>query len=76
MNIDEARRRLEDRWDNQGECRSCGWHAALYEHDVTDSDLEYAIEHNDSVLELGCASVDADEGAPHRGVKVFLGLDT
>jgi hypothetical protein len=67
--ISEARKLLESRWDAQGACRSCGYHAALYEHDVLDEQIEDAIDNENGVLELGCFSDDSDG---HRGVRVDL----
>lgn len=31
--VQAARQRLEERWDAQGDCGSCGWHAALHGHE-------------------------------------------
>lgn len=68
--IKKARELLEARWSDSGECRSCGWHAALYEHRVTDYDIAEALD-DDGVLRLVCLSDDEDR-ARHRGVKVNL----
>lgn len=69
--IAKARAELERRWDGEGECRSCGWHAALYEHRVEDDDLAWAIR-NGGRIELGCRSKDDDEAFRHRGVVITL----
>lgn len=69
--IKAARAELERKWDAEGECGSCGWHAALYEHDVEDWELVFAIEHGGR-LELGCLSKDDDQASRHRGVVIIL----
>lgn len=51
--IGAARRRLEAKWDDEGSCGSCGWHALLYEHSVDDSDIAEALD-NEGGLLLGC----------------------
>lgn len=65
------RERLESLWNNNGDCGSCGWHGTLYEHEVEDGDIQWAIEKNNGILELGCVSEDDDRGS-HRGVKINL----
>ncbi len=69
--IAEARAELERRWDGEGGCNSCGWHAALYEHQVDDEDIAEAIC-NGGLLELGCISKDDDDAWRHRGVRIQL----
>lgn len=71
--IAAARARLTEAWEAQGDCGSCGWHAALYEHDVSDEDLKDALENHGGWLHLECRSKDADDRECHRGVKVFIG---
>lgn len=68
--IAKARAELERRWDEEGACQSCGWHAALYEHRVTDEDLADAIR-NGGLLMLSCLSED-DDPEMHRGVRIKL----
>lgn len=70
--IAAARARLVERWDAQGECGSCGFHGALSEHFVDDSDLEYALDHDGGVLRMLCLSDEAEEGG-HRGVRIGVG---
>lgn len=70
--IAEARARLEAKWDAEGDCGSCGWHAALYEHNVEDSEIAEALEKNGGILELSCVSKDDDDSASHRGVKINI----
>lgn len=69
--IAKARAELERRWDKEGECGSCGWHAALYEHCVDDDDLAEAIE-NGGRLELGCRNHEYGDPVGHRGVVIIL----
>lgn len=69
--IAKARAELERRWDAEGQCASCGWHAALYEHDVDDEDLADAIQHNGR-LELGCRNHEYGDPYDHRGVVIIL----
>ena len=69
--VQQARQRLEAQWDAQGDCGSCGWHGALYEHNVDDDDIREALK--TGWLELNCVSKDADDADTHRGVKIFIG---
>ena len=71
--IVEARKRLDDQWDNEGDCRSCGWHAYQYEHDISDFDIADALDNYDGWLHLSCVSKDADDSSSHRGAKIFIG---
>jgi hypothetical protein len=74
---EEALRQIEDMWRADGECGSCGWHAAFYEvreqvlQNVEDGDVS---EHPKwgKYLRVGC--MNSDEGFPsdHRGTKVYL----
>ncbi len=68
-----ARKRLEQKWENEGDCCSCGWHAALYEHRVEDWEIANALDANKGILELTCQSKDADDRYSHRGVTVIIG---
>lgn len=70
--VKEARKILEDKWDSEGECGSCGWHGALWEHDVLDYEIEDALKNNDGILELYCVSKDDDENWSHRGIKIDI----
>lgn len=69
--IARARAELERRWDAEGDCGSCGWHAALYEHDVDDEDLAEAIQ-DGGRLELGCRNHEFEDPVGHRGVVIVL----
>ncbi len=71
-----ARIRLEQEWDSHGSCGSCGWHAALYEHAVSDSELQGALD-SGGQLELMCVnkSLEYEEREGHRGVRVFIGKE-
>ena len=71
--IANARAELERRWDGEGECGSCGGHAALYEHHVTDDDLAEALR-NGGLLELGCQNYEDGDPVGHRGVVIRLGV--
>lgn len=70
--IDKARERLEQKWDAEGACNSCGWHAALYEHEVEDEDIQWALEDGQGWLELGCMSEDDEHADLHRGVVIYI----
>lgn len=39
--INNALQRIIELWDDQGYCRSCGWHSSLYEHSI---DSEHVAE--------------------------------
>jgi hypothetical protein len=73
--IAAARAKLEAKWDDEGDCGSCGWHACLYEHHVSDEDIQSALEDDAGWLHLSCISKDWDEGdrCSHRGIKVYIG---
>jgi hypothetical protein len=71
--INAARARLESKWDSEGMCASCGWHAALYEHDVTDQEIANALE-SGGLLRLTCVGWKShDDCDTHRGVRIFIG---
>jgi len=67
--IQEARKRLETKFATDGACRSCGWRALLYEHDVTDEDIANALDNESGVLRLYCQS---DDSAGHRGARIRI----
>lgn len=70
----QAKKRLEEKWDNEGDCGSCGWHACLYEHHVEDWEIALALDQNKGLLELTCVSKDdPDDRYSHRGVRIFIG---
>lgn len=71
--IDAARADLVSRWDSEGYCGSCGWHAALYEHHVDDDDIAEAME-NGGRLELGCQNYEYGDPVDHRGVIIVLNV--
>jgi hypothetical protein len=70
--IDAAYKCLDERWGASGECRSCGWHAALYEYGVAWQDIEDALENHDGVLRLPCLNHEDGDPIGHRGVRVDL----
>lgn len=64
----EAAEVVRRKWDAQGHCDSCGWHAAIYEVEpitIDDSELK------DGVVWFPCRSKDVD-GSDHRGVRIRL----
>lgn len=71
--ITEARKTLEARWDDEGDCGSCGWHACLYEHNVTDLQIVKALETEGGILTLGCLNQDDKDSWNHRGVSICIG---
>ena len=63
---------LRKKWDSEGQCLSCGWHALLSEHEVEDVDIKEAVE-SDGILYLECLSKDDEEHRhSHRGIKINL----
>ncbi len=68
----EAYKRFEEDFKKNGECQSCGWHALWSEHYVEAWEIIHAVEKNNDVLELPCASKDKDEDDDHRGVYCYL----
>lgn len=64
---------LERRWDGEGQCESCGWHAALYEHRVTYDDVAEALRHGGR-LHLGCRNHEHGDPHDHRGVVITLSV--
>lgn len=75
LRIDAARKRLEELWDSHGTCDSCGWHAALYEHNVSDADILEALTTDKGILHLSCKNKDDEDRYSHRGVKIFIGTE-
>lgn len=73
--IAAARQRLEQKWDAEGDCGSCGWHACLYEHHVIDEDIENALEFDNGLLRLSCISKNDEDACTHRGIKIYIGAD-
>jgi hypothetical protein len=69
---ERARDLLVQRWDAEGMCESCNWHAALGEYDITDDDIADAMQGAAGVLCLPCLSADADDADIHRGVRVRI----
>ena len=70
--IDAARQRLEDRFAEQGACRSCGWHALLWEHSVDDSAIADALDNCGGVLRLYCQNHDDGDPVGHRGARIRI----
>ncbi len=56
---------IESRWDNHGDCCSCGWHGALYEYDLDD----FEVNKGKMRLEAHCIS-DNEDSSDHRGVRI------
>lgn len=70
MTIDEAMDLIRRRWDAEGACQSCGWHAALDEYgDLRDA---FDINRHKRRLELSCLSKDTDDAWSHRGVRIYF----
>ena len=69
--ITEARKTLEAKWNQEGDCASCGWHALLGEHAVEDGDIADALD-GDGILRLGCLSKNDEDRGSHRGVKIYI----
>lgn len=67
MNIDEAITLVRSKWDEQGACQSCGWHAALYEY----GPLEESIDIMENRVEMSCLNENW-EGYSHRGVRIYF----
>lgn len=68
--IDAYRKQIDELWDEQGYCRSCGWHGSVGDHDIEDWEIEWAVEHGGE-LELPCVN-KSGEGLDHRGVRIYL----
>lgn len=69
--IKESRRVLEQKWDAEGGCPSCGWHALLSEHDVEDDDISQALD-GDGRLYLYCQSKDDEDSFSHRKIVINI----
>ena len=67
-----ARKVLESKWDAKGDCQSCGWHACLYEYDVSDEEIAYALDNDNGELELSCQNYEYGDPVGHRGVKIKI----
>ncbi len=67
MTLDEAIELVTRKWSSNGECASCGWHAALYEYGgLTDTIHINTVRQR---VELPCLS-DDEERSSHRGVRI------
>lgn len=66
-----ARAVLEQKWDAEGACASCGWHAALGEYHVDADDIRDALQHGGKLI-LQCISKDDETRDSHRGVSIDL----
>jgi len=73
LNIQKAKEILESKWDSEGGCNSCGYHACLYEHGVDDSDIRDAII-DDGILHLSCRGDDEDSDR-HRGININISVE-
>jgi hypothetical protein len=69
MNIEKAIHIVKEKWDAQGECASCGWHAALEEY----GDLSEAIyiDEANKRIELSCLG-DDENSSSHKGVRIYF----
>ena len=70
--LEEAKAKLAAKWDGEGQCSSCGWHATIGEHEIDDEDILSAINTNRGVLKLSCVNKNGYEGC--RGIKIDLKL--
>lgn len=68
--IETAKSILEYKWDREGGCNSCGYHACLYEHRVDDMDIRDALMYN-GILHLPCYS-DDENSDRHRGINIRI----
>lgn len=74
--IAAAKAVIEKSWDDSGACRSCGWHGAMYEHQIEDWEIVWALEKNAGILDLGCVAKDREGSDSHRGVRINLRPET
>jgi hypothetical protein len=67
MTTEEAMELVRRKWDDSGECKSCGHHACLYEYgDLADA---IWIDEEKQRVELSCLSGDENSDR-HRGVRI------
>ena len=66
MDKDRIAKQVEEKWDAQGECRSCGWHACLSEY----GDIGLKVEDNGRGKYVWLPCLSGEPG--HRGVYVYL----
>lgn len=69
--VKQAKLILESKWDSEGACDSCGYHACLYEYHLNDLDIWEALYYEDGLLHLPCYSDDEDSDS-HRGVNIKI----
>lgn len=70
MIIEEAIELVRRKWDDEGECASCGWHALLSEYDDLEDEIE--INEREHRVELRCLNKDDDDRSDHRGVFIYF----
>lgn len=72
---DEQRELLKQRWDENGDCRSCGWHSAYYEVQeyIEDSFLGGDFEEDGSIWIPCHCDEDSEEdcAGTHRGSNIY-----
>ena len=72
MTREELIQAVKAQWCDNGVCRSCGWHALPYEHDVDSLDLSdiQTDELGNQYVDFGCVG-EWDDGT-HRGVRIYV----
>lgn len=70
MSIDEAEHLVRERWAEEGQCASCGWHAALSEYGPLADSM--TINHKKRRVELACLAEDRVDNSRHRGVRIYF----
>ena len=59
---------IKEKWDSQGECKSCGWHDVLSAYDIESDDPDYILEEDKKRIWLPCHNPEEDR---HRGVRIY-----
>ena len=60
---------LDKYWDEQGQCRSCSWHALVWEHEPELSDWD----EKEQAFVFSCANsdIDEDERLSHGEIYIY-----
>lgn len=68
MTVENAIELVTRKWDANGDCQSCGWHACLYEYGHLPGVM--TIDQEMRRVELPCLNPESDGG--HRGVRIYF----
>jgi hypothetical protein len=63
----DLKKLLEEAWDNQGACSSCGWHSAFYEVEDSLSRCKERDDDNEICFETICLN-----DSSHKSCRIYI----